>query len=122
MTIKLTIGELLDSVSAMQALLEVPMPAATAFKVKMIAKQMNEAIEPAREAIEERRQEYIDDENQLKPDKREEWEAEIEELVTDEIVLRGETVNISALGTAEIRPTVLFALDWLINDGSQPAR
>jgi hypothetical protein len=106
--------------------MELPMPARTAFNLGKIAEQINESVEMLQSTSRKRREEIFEDIDESKEELTEEernaiveaetqLQEEMDDLLdTETAEITGEKINISALGTAQVKPTTLFALDWLI--------
>ena len=110
----ININTILNSIEALNELINVPLPAVTSFNIRKVATALEAERLAATEAITARREElYVDDKT---PSEKEikALNEEVEQLLEREITLKFDKINISDLGTVSIKPRTLMALDWLI--------
>lgn len=110
---KVTLRELFGSITALNELLTVPMPAPLAFRVRKLADVANVEIERAKLVIQEeisRKQAELGDD----PAANAKLNEELDQLLDEEVELPGDPISVARLGDVQIKPGTLFTLDWLI--------
>ena len=113
-TIKITLSQVMGSIEALNELISVPMPAVTAFNVRKIASAVEEERKTISETIQGRRESLLEDDKNPSEEDITTLNKEIEELLSSEVELKANKINITDLGAANIKPRTLMALDWLI--------
>ena len=114
-TFEVSYRTIINSVNAVGELMQVPMPAKTAFNLRKIANQINEISTDLQEASKKRAEELMpEDDKEISEKNKARFEEEMEELLDSEVTITGEKISINDLGMANVKPVTLFALDWLV--------
>ena len=111
-----TLRTILNSIEALNELINVPVPAKTSFGIRKIAQAVEDERAKVTESVQARRAELFKDGKTPSEDEMKELNAEIEELLNTEVTVKGQRVHVSELGTASVKPATLLALDWLVVD------
>ena len=110
----LKIEQMINSIPALNELVDADIAIVSAFKIARIIASVNGEMEAFIIAKDSAISKFdLEDEDQ-----QADAQKVVEELLNEEIELNHETVNIANLGTsAVLKPKVLMVLDWLIVGG-----
>jgi len=109
--LKITVEELYGSFEPLRELLDIPLPAATSFKVGRISRQVSEEIKLAQETVTNARSKYGDS-----SEDKAAYEAEFAELLATQVEIEGSKIEIGVLGTVDIKPSIFHGLAWMFKE------
>lgn len=118
---KVIVKKVRESENALKELTSMKMTAATAMRISLLMKSLQPAMQSFATAYDALLAEVGQpiagtNEFKIKPEGRERFVKESEEILNMEIEVHGEPIPIAAFGNAEITPASLSALDWLISE------
>lgn len=102
---------------ALQTLMEQPMPSATAFRVVKAIKSVGTELEAFDETRKKLIEKYGEDGEISETSKG--WKKFVEEynsLINEEVDIEVKKIKASSLAKAEISPSDLLALEWLLDE------
>lgn len=112
--VTVTLMKVVDSINALNELIQVPMPARTAFSVRKVALTLDEERKVVNETINSMHKEMLGDREELTKEEIEVLNKEMKDLLDKDVEISVEKINISDLGTSNVKPATLMILDWLI--------
>jgi len=113
--INITLRQVVNSIGPFRELISVPMPAPTAFNIRKIASLVEGERQSIEETLEKRKIELIGEDGEPKEGAEAIFNKEVNELLDGgSMEVEGAKVKIQDLGTANVTPSTLMALDWLI--------
>ena len=115
---KITTQQLINSDTALAELRDAKLPAASAMRVAMVVT----AIQPAMKAFQDAYNALIAETGTPRPDEpgkfdvvdQERYRSEMQDLLAQEVEIPGDA-KVKHLGSAELKPSTLLALTWLID-------
>lgn len=126
--IEVTLNEVLNSIGAFRSLSEQKIPAKAAFQIARLIRELDKENKTFDESRVKALQEYGErDENDeikttpegnviLKPDKIEEYNNKIQELLDTQIQVNAEKISLSLLENAEVSPVEILNLEPFIEE------
>lgn len=126
--IEVTLNEVLNSIGAFRSLSEQKIPAKAAFQIARLIRELDKENKTFDESRVKALQEYGErDENDeikttpegnviLKPDKIEEYNNKIQELLDTQIQINAEKISLSLLENAEVSPIEILNLEPFIEE------
>jgi len=116
--IKATVKELLDSRQAFSELLEIELPAPSAYKIARLAKVANEELSTVQDSLNSLSEKYVDKEKGEFKDKKskEEYSKELKDLMGVEVEINADKLAVSILDEAKIRSAILLSLVWVFEE------
>lgn len=118
--INININQLLNSIPALDVLFQQPVRAQTAFRLKMLTKEVNgllETFNQTRLALCSKYGTLTEDGTEFdfeNADNKRKFEEEYQELLNADVELQFEPMSVSSLGDALLSPIHLESLEWLI--------
>jgi hypothetical protein len=123
--IEVTLGELNDSVPALNAIIGMELPARPAFLFARVARLINNELKPYNETLKSLREKYLVPRDQWQDPKVPEWKTEngatefgteVEDLNGTVVSLPLQKLGISQLDGQNVQPVHLANLLWLIDE------
>lgn len=121
---KVTLGELVNSVEGINIILKTPVNSLTAFRIGLVASKVDKYITEYRKTERKKIIEYgelIGDKYNLKKENNERFYEEINALLEEEIELDVKQISITELKTSDgkevdVEPKAFASLMWLIKE------
>lgn len=115
--VELTVQQLINARKPMEDLLEVTMPAQTAFKLSRLVRLMNAEIETVSATIKALNEKYLDENGEpVTEEDGEKHKGEWEDLMSSTISIDYSPIDAGVLGGAPVKPGLFVTLNWVFKD------
>lgn len=125
---KVSNAQLVDSVNSLNTLNELTLPVRTAFKLAKISRKIETVLADYNKTLAKLQQKHVQKDEAGQPDtytaedgtKRllfedpQAFQKEYAELLALETEIELDKLTLDELGSVEVKPTVLYSIDWLI--------
>lgn len=115
---KLTNGQIADSVPGLKALSEVKLPVKLAFKLGKLMRELDGILKPYELTLRKLQEEHAAarDGDKIVLKDPEAYHDAVEELREIENEVNFDQISLNDLGEIELEPQALYSLDWLLID------